>query len=171
MSFHIVIRLIGMALFAAAGFFLGLYLSPIIYGGDNSAYNDLVIYLTLIGAIFGLLVTPYVTVYPVRWVRKRIRLMPPLDLVAMTLGLFLGLLMGALFAWPLSLLPGWLGDVAPTVMTFALAYLGIYIATQRKRDLIDTWKAERPAQPLIPWTSRHLAVPNASRRSAVKPTS
>ena len=32
MSFHIAIRLIGMALFAAAGFFLGLYLSPIIYG-------------------------------------------------------------------------------------------------------------------------------------------
>ena len=124
MSFHIAIRLIGMALFAAAGFFLGLYLSPIIYGGDNSTYNDLVIYLTLIGAIFGLLVTPYVTVYPVRWVRKRIRLMPPLDLVAMTLGLFLGLLMGALFAWPLSLLPGWLGDVAPAVMTFVLAYLG-----------------------------------------------
>ena len=132
-----------MALFAAAGFFLGLYLSPIIYG-DNSAYNDLVIYLTLIGAILGLLVTPYVTVYPVRWVRKRIRQMPPLDLVAMTVGLFLGLLMGALFAWPLSLLPGWLGDVAPAVMTFVLAYLGVYIATQRKRDLIDTWKAERP---------------------------
>ncbi|MEP6775755.1 MAG: PIN domain-containing protein [Chloroflexota bacterium] len=144
MSFHIAIRLIGMALFAAAGFFLGLYLSPIIYGGDNSAYNDLVIYLTLIGAILGLLATPYVTVYPVRWVRKRIRLMPPLDLVAMTVGLFLGLLMGALFAWPLSLLPGWLGDVAPAVMTFVLAYLGVYIATQRKRDLIDTWKAERP---------------------------
>ena len=134
-----------MALFAAAGFFLGLYLSPIIYGSDNSTYNDLVIYLTLIGAILGLLLTPYITVYPFRWVRKRIRVMPPLDLVAMTVGLFLGLLMGALFAWPLSLLPGWLGDVAPAVMTFVLAYLGVYIATQRKRDLIDTWKAERPA--------------------------
>lgn len=150
MSFHIAIRLIGMALFAAAGFFLGLYLSPIIYGGDNSAYNDLVIYLTLIGAIFGLLVTPYVTVYPVRWVRKRIRLMPPLDLVAMTLGLFIGLLMGALLAWPLSLLPGWLGEVAPAVMTFVLAYLGVYVATQRKRDLIDTWKAERPGSTPYP---------------------
>ncbi len=150
MSFHIAIRLIGMALFAAAGFFLGLYLSPIIYGGDNSTYNDLVIYLTLIGAILGLLVTPYITVYPVRWARKRIRLMPPLDLVAMTVGLFLGLLMGALFAWPLSLLPGWLGDVAPAVMTFVLAYLGVYIATQRKRDLIDTWKAERPVSTPYP---------------------
>jgi uncharacterized protein YacL len=164
MSFHIVIRLIGMALFAAAGFFLGLYLSPIIYGAENSTYNDLVIYLTLIGAIFGLLVTPYLTVYPVRWVRKRIRLMPPLDLVAMTLGLFLGLLMGALFAWPLSLLPGWLGDVAPAVMTFILAYLGVYIATQRKRDLIDTWKAERPAP--TPYPIDFAAANRAQRAEA-----
>jgi uncharacterized protein YacL len=164
MSFHIAIRLIGMALFAAAGFFLGLYLSPIIYGGDNSTYNDLVIYLTLIGAILGLLVTPYVTVYPIRWVRKRIRLMPPLDLVAMTLGLFLGLLMGALFAWPLSLLPGWLGDVAPAVMTFMLAYLGVYIATQRKRDLIDTWKAERPAP--TPYPIDFAAATRAQRAEA-----
>jgi uncharacterized protein YacL len=145
MSFHIAIRLLGMALFAAAGFLLGLYLTPIIYGGDTASYNDLVVYLTLIGAILGLLVTPYVTVYPFRWVRKRLRLMPPLDLVAMTLGLFVGLLMGAILAWPLSLLPGWLGQVAPSVMTLVFAYLGVYILTQRKRDLLDTWKAEHPA--------------------------
>ena len=125
MSFHIAIRLLGMALFAAAGFFLGLYLSPIIYGAGSDTYNDLVVYLTLIGAIIGLLITPYVTVYPFRWVRNRLRLMPPLDLVAMTLGLFIGLLMGALLAWPISLLPGWLGDVGPTVVTLLLAYLGI----------------------------------------------
>lgn len=143
MSFHIAIRLLGMALFAAAGFFLGLYLSPIIYGAGSDTYNDLVVYLTLIGAIIGLLITPYVTVYPFRWVRNRLRLMPPLDLVAMTLGLFIGLLMGALLAWPISLLPGWLGDVVPTVVTLLLAYLGMYIATQRKRDMLDAWKAER----------------------------
>ncbi|HST03539.1 MAG TPA: PIN domain-containing protein [Chloroflexia bacterium] len=165
MSFHIAIRLIGMALFAAAGFFLGLYLSPIIYGAGTDTYNDLVVYLTLIGAIIGLLLTPYVTVYPIRWVRNRLRLMPPLDLVAMALGMFIGLLMGALLAWPLSLLPGWLGDVAPTVVTLLLAYLGVYIATQRKRDMLDAWKAERTTA--TPYSVDFSAASRAQRMEAL----
>ncbi len=150
MSFNITIRLLGMALFAAAGFLLGVYLSPIIYGTGSDSYNDLIAYLTLIGAIVGLLITPYITVYPFRWVRNRLKLMPPLDLIALAAGLFVGLLMGALLAWPLSLLPGWLGNVSPAVMTLLLAYLGVYAATQRKRDVIDALKAERTsASPIL----------------------
>lgn len=143
MSFNITIRLLGMALFAAAGFLLGLYLTPIIYGTGGENYNDLVAYLTLIGAIVGLLATPYVTVYPIRWVRSRLKLMPPLDVVAVVMGLFVGLLMGALLAWPLSLLPGSLGQFAPAFMTLVLSYLGVYVATQRKRDVLDALRAER----------------------------
>jgi uncharacterized protein YacL len=143
MSFNITIRLLGMALFAAAGFLLGAYLSPIIYGTGSENYNDLVAYLTLIGAIIGLLATPYVTIYPFRAIRNKLKQMPPLDLVAMATGLFLGLLMGALLAWPLSLLPGWMGQIIPALMTLVFAYLGIYIATQRKRDVLDALKAER----------------------------
>lgn len=143
MSFNITIRLIGMALFAAAGFLLGVYLLPIFYGTASDTYNDLIAYLTLIGALVGLLVTPYITVYPFRWARTRLRQMPPLDLVALAVGLFLGLLMGALLAWPLSLLPGWVGQVLPAVMAVVFAYLGVYAAVQRKRDVIDAFKAER----------------------------
>lgn len=153
MSFNITIRLLGMALFAVAGYLLAVYLSPIIYG-PGSDYNDLVAYLTLIGAIVGLLVTPYITVYPFRWARNRLRMMPALDLVAMFAGLFLGLVMGALLAWPLSLLPGWLGDVSPAVVALLLVYLGVYVATQRKRDVIDAVKAER--------TSSHPFITDAS---------
>ncbi|HET9495916.1 MAG TPA: PIN domain-containing protein [Chloroflexia bacterium] len=144
MSLNITIRVIGMLLFAAGGFLLALYLSPLIYpAGTADAYNELVPYLTLFGAIFGLLVTPYITVYPFRWVRNRLKSMPALDLLSVTAGLLVGLLLGALLAWPLSLLPGWLGRVAPTVATLVLAYLGIYAAILRKRDLLDTIKAER----------------------------
>jgi uncharacterized protein YacL len=143
MSFNITIRILGMALFAAAGFLLGVYLSPMLYCTDGESYNELVPYLTLFGAIFGLLVTPYITVYPFRWLRNRLKLMPPLDLVATTVGLFAGLLLGALFTWPLGQLPGWLGQVAPTAATLLLAYLGVYAATTRKRDVLDALKAER----------------------------
>ena len=158
MSFNITIRLLGMALFAAAGFLLGVYLTPIIYGTGSENYNDLVAYLTLIGAIVGLLLTPYVAVYPFRWARNKLRQMPPLDLVAMAVGLFLGLLMGALLAWPLSLLPGWLGEIIPAVMTLIFAYLGVYIATQRKRDVLDAVKAERTA------SAPYFADPSAAGR-------
>jgi uncharacterized protein YacL len=149
MSFHITIRVLGMVLFGAAGFLLATYLSPWLYGSSTDGYNELVPYLTLFGAIFGLIVTPYITVYPFRWVRNRLRLMPPLDLVSMAAGLFVGLLLGALLSWPLSLLPGWLGQVAPTVVTLLLAYLGVYAAMQRKRDVLDALKAERSGAPFL----------------------
>jgi uncharacterized protein YacL len=147
MSFNITVRVLGMALFGAAGFFLGIYLSPWIYGTDSGSYNELAIYLTLFGAIFGLLITPYITIYPFRWLRNRLRVMPPLDLLSLAVGLFLALVLGALLAWPLSLLPGWLGQVAPTVLTLLLAYLGVYVAVARKRDVLDAIKAERSSPP------------------------
>jgi uncharacterized protein YacL len=147
MSFNIAVRVIGMALFGSAGFLLGIFLSPWIYGTDTESYNELATYLTLFGAIFGLLITPYITIYPFRWMRNRLRLMPPLDLVSMAVGLFVALVLGALLSWPLSLLPGWLGQVAPTVLTLLLAYLGIYAALARKRDVLEALKAERNAPP------------------------
>jgi uncharacterized protein YacL len=144
MSFNIIIRVAGMLLFAAGGFLLALYLSPAIYPpGTADSYNELVPYLTLFGAIFGLLATPYITVYPFRWVRNRLKSMPALDLVSVTGGLLVGLLLGALISWPLSLLPGWLGRIVPTVATLVLAYLGVYAAILRKRDVLDAIKAER----------------------------
>ena len=147
MSFNITVRVLGMALFGAAGFFLGIYLSPWLYGTDTGSYNELATYLTLFGAIFGLLITPYITIYPFRWIRNRLRLMPPLDLLSLTVGLFVALLLGALFSWPLSLLPGWLGQIAPTILTILLAYLGVYVAVARKRDVLDAIKAERNSPP------------------------
>ncbi|MEO8288226.1 MAG: PIN domain-containing protein [Chloroflexota bacterium] len=145
MSFNITIRVLGMLLFGAAGFLLAIYLSPWLYGTSSEQYNELVPYLTLFGAIFGLIITPYITVYPFRWVRNRLKLMPPLDLISMAVGMFTGLLLGAILSWPLSLLPGWLGAVMPTLATLVLAYLGIYAAMLRKRDVLDALKAERHA--------------------------
>ncbi len=147
MSFNITIRVLGMALFGAAGFFLAIYLSPWLYGTDTQGYNELVPYLSLFGAILGLIVTPYITIYPFRWARNRLRLMPPLDLISMAVGLFVGLLLGAIISWPLSLLPGWLGEVAPTLVTLLFAYIGIYTAMVRKREVLDALKAERRAGP------------------------
>ncbi|HUP26915.1 MAG TPA: PIN domain-containing protein [Chloroflexia bacterium] len=138
MSLNIAVRVIGMLLFATAGFFLGLYLAP---SSDN--FNELVLPLTFLGALFGLLITPYMTIYPLRWVRTRLKMMPAQDLVSAVLGLFIGLLLGAILSFPLSSLPGWAGEIAPTLATLVLAYLGVYAGVLRKRDVLDVMRTGR----------------------------
>src|SRR5437868_5703550 len=138
MSFNVTLRVIGMALFAAAGLLLGLYVDQLASNGAKGQYFDqLVLPLIIISALFGFVATPYVTVYPVRWLRSRLKTMPALDLMASACGLSVGLVLGALFTWPLSNLPGWLGDVAPTLVTLLFAGLGIYVAVLRRRDFLD----------------------------------
>ncbi len=150
MSLNITIRIVGMLLFAAAGLALGLYILSLFPSDTQSSFSDLALYLTLFGALLGLVVFPFITVYPLRALRKRVRQTPSLDLLSATVGLFVGLLLGALFSWPLSLLPGWVGQVAPTVATVVLAGLGVYTAVLRKRDVIETFRAGRASVPIFP---------------------
>ena len=85
------LRVIGMFLFAAAGLVLGHYLAQSIYGtspdGTTMGFNELVLPLSIVSALIGFLITPYITIYPFRWLRTRLRVMPALDLVAATIGL------------------------------------------------------------------------------------
>src|SRR5687768_14431912 len=136
MSLNIIVRVIGMLLFGTAGFYLCYYLAPTL-----ESFNELVLPLTLLGALFGLLAAPYATIYPFRWIRNRLKNMPAQDLVLVVLGLFVGLLLGALLAWPLSTLPGWLGETAPTVGALLLAFLGVYAGVLRKRDLVEIFRS------------------------------
>ena len=55
-----------------------------------------------------------------------------------------GLLLGALLTFPLSNLPGWLGALAPTLITIVFALLGVYVAVMRRRDLLDTIREDHP---------------------------
>src|SRR5438309_2324475 len=138
MSFNVTVRVIGMVLFSAAGLLLGLYLDQIAFrGAIEKGFDQLVLPLIIISALFGFVATPYVTVYPIRWLRGRLKTMPALDLTAAACGLSVGLVLGALFTWPLSNLPGWLGDLAPTLVTLLFAWLGIYVAVLRRRDLLE----------------------------------
>ncbi len=138
MSFNVTVRVIGMVLFAAAGLLIGLYLDQIAFKGQiEKGFDQLVLPLIIISALFGFAATPYVTVYPTRWVRTRLKTMPALDLMSAAAGLCVGLVFGALFTWPLSNLPGWLGDVGPTAATIIFAWVGIYVAVLRRHDLLD----------------------------------
>src|SRR3954465_690357 len=143
MSFNVTLRVVGMVLFAAAGLLVGLYLDQTLYDGDlGKGFSQLVLPLVIISALFGFVVTPYITVYPLRWLKRRLKAMPALDLIAAGAGLLFGLLLGALLTWPLSNLPGWVGQFAPTVLTVMLALLGMYAAVLRRRDILQALRAE-----------------------------
>jgi uncharacterized protein YacL len=144
MSFNVTIRVIGMVFFAIVGLLLGLYLAQTLYPSAlDTGFNQIVLPLVIVGALFGLLATPYMTVYPLREVRTRLGAMNALDLVAAGVGLFVGLLLGALLTWPLSNLPGWLGQVVPSLATLAFVWLGVYAAVSRRRDFFEALRAER----------------------------
>ena len=143
MSFNVTIRVLGMILFAAAGLLLGLYLAQWLYGSPEQGLGDIVLYLVIIGALVGFLATPYLTVYPLRAMRDRLKTLHALDMVAGAIGLFAGLLVGALLTWPLSNLPGLMGRVVPTITTLLLAWIGVYVAVLKRPDLAEALRIER----------------------------
>jgi uncharacterized protein YacL len=129
MSIEFVLRLIGMVVMAVVSFRLAIFL-----GGD---WNNVrvVSALTLAGAALGLVITPWVTTRPFVWMRSRIQRMPASTLIAMTIGLVIGLAVAALLTPALANLPAPLGDVLPFVASVLFGYLGMAVMVMRQRDI------------------------------------
>ena len=109
MSADFVARLLGMALFAVLGAYFGIYLA----GLTNGQAELYTVSMALLGALFGLILTPYFTTRPVRFLRSTLARVSPQTLVAGLIGLIAGLIIAALLAFPISLLPPPFGDILP----------------------------------------------------------
>jgi uncharacterized protein YacL len=131
MSVEFVFRLIGMVVVAVLCFRLGLYL-----GGDWTDVR-VISALTLAGAALGLVITPWLTVRPFKWIRNRIQGMPASQLIAAIIGLVIGLAVAALLTPALSNLPPPLGDVLPFVASVVFGYLGMAVMVMRQRDIFQ----------------------------------
>jgi uncharacterized protein YacL len=143
----LVLRLVGMAVAGAAGWQLGLALagfpSGAAAGGEALRY---VLVLALAGAALGLLLTPYATVVPLRWLWQVARSTAAPDLLGATFGLIVGLLIAALASFPLSLLPDPFGRWLPFGVAVLCGWLGIAVGAQRKDELSSALRAAwRPA--------------------------
>jgi uncharacterized protein YacL len=133
MSVEFISRIIGMILLAVGGVFWGIYVAAQLGG---SPYQYAAIFL-LVGALFGLVLTPYVTVRPFVALRKRIRQAPAQHLLAAVLGLIVGLIIAALVSFPLSLLPPPFSQILPFVAAVLFGYLGIMVMIIRQRDILN----------------------------------
>jgi len=133
MSADLIIRIIGMAIFSIVGIYAGKGLS--VYNPEQALFYTIA--FTLIGALFGLVLTPYLTIRPMRALRARLGSMATETLVSALIGLVTGLLTAALLAFPLSLLPSPLGKVLPLVGVLIFGYLGVAIFTTRQADIAN----------------------------------
>jgi len=132
MSVEFIFRLIGMAVLAVAGAYAGVELSRI--SGTIATITAPILSLT--GALIGLILTPYVTTRPMRTLRSLLGRIAAETLFASLIGLVSGLLIAALLAFPLSLLPHIIGDFAPFVGVLLFGYLGISIFVMRQGDIM-----------------------------------
>ncbi len=131
MSVDLLVRVLGMLIFALLGALLGTnFADELFLPSDATA-----LIFSLTGALTGLIVTPWLTTTPSRLARRSIIEMPAERLVALMLGLVFGLIVSIMFVWPLSLLPAPFGQILPTVAVIIVAYLSIALFNARAREL------------------------------------
>jgi len=124
MSFEFVLRIIGMIVLAIAGGYWGYALSQITPNATAIVIRN-TSFMTLVGALAGLVLTPYLTTRPARALRSLLGRLAAETLFAGLTGLVVGMLTAALLAFPLSMLPDPFGSVLPFIGVLVFAYLGV----------------------------------------------
>ncbi|MBN1483126.1 MAG: PIN domain nuclease [Chloroflexia bacterium] len=134
------VRILGMLLFGFLGLWIALGISGTpIYAEDWRYIGS----LGLAGAGLGLLLTPYITIVPMRWLRGWLRTVAIEDIIAAGLGLIAGLIVSALLALPISTLPDPLGQILPFIFSVLLSYIGAAIALVRKTEVFNLFSSRR----------------------------
>ena len=140
MSIEFLFRMLGMAVLAIVGAYSGSELNRF-YGG--ATYG---IVFAAVGALVGLILTPYLTTRPMRALRSLLGRVAAETLFAGLAGLMSGLLIAALLASPLSMLPGIFGDIAPFIGVLVFSYLGISVFVMRQGDIMGIFSAIRSGE-------------------------
>jgi len=91
----------------------------------------------LVGILFGLVVTPYLTVRPVTLARRTLNEISVDVLLVSILGLGIGLVLALLTAYPISLLGEPFGTLVPSLIAVVFGYLGMSIFGYRAREVED----------------------------------
>src|SRR5690606_13162020 len=82
-----------------------------------------------------LILTPWITVRPLRLLSRMVSEVPMEVLFTSVIGLLVGLFIGLLGAYPLSLLPTPFGDYLPPLVTVIAGYLGMTMLGVRSREV------------------------------------
>jgi uncharacterized protein YacL len=133
MSVEFFVRIVGMLSLAAGGVYLGASLSQL-GGGSAELWASV---FGLVGALMGLIITPFITTRPLRTIRSQLAQISARTMVAGMLGLIVGLVIAALVSFPLALLPPPLSQILPFVGAVLMSYLGVTLFVMRQNDILN----------------------------------
>jgi uncharacterized protein YacL len=137
MSSDFIARIIGMVVLGISSTYWGASLGQQLPDAPASLYSAV---LGLLGALTGLILTPYFTTRPARSIRSVFARIEASTLLAGLIGLIVGLLISALLAFPLSLLPSPFGKVFPFIGVLIFGYFGIALFVMRQRDIFAIYQ-------------------------------
>ncbi|HLF01472.1 MAG TPA: PIN domain-containing protein [Anaerolineales bacterium] len=151
MSIEFFFRIVGAVALGVGGGYLGIVFS-------GAAQQDARLWASVLGAVgalTGVVITPYITTRPARYLRRLISQMPSQALVAAMIGLIAGLIVAALLSPPLALLPSPLGQILPFAGVLVFGWLGILVFVMRQHDLFTVFRERVPVSPVsdLPATS------------------
>lgn len=156
MSADFIARLIGMIVFSILGVYMGTYLGQLANlnpGELTFSVEQYAFTIGLVGALAGLILTPFISTRPIRTLRGLLARVSPQSLFASLIGLIVGLMVAALLAFPLSLLPRPLGQVMPFLGVVILGYLGVSVFVMRQNDLFAVFSSLRGSSSAAPSAS------------------
>lgn len=136
MSGELVVRLVGMIVLMIGGGILGLNLAPKV----DQPVDLWGIVFALVGALAGLIITPFITTRPIKLFRSRIAQISAQKMVSAIIGLAVGLTIAALVASPLSLLPQPFGQILPFLGAVIFGYIGVAIFVMRQNDIFGIFR-------------------------------
>jgi uncharacterized protein YacL len=146
MSADFIVRLIGMIALTILGAVWGSKIPP---GPDSPPYFYETV-LGLLGALTGLVLTPYFTTRPARSLQQILRKIDADTLFASLVGLIVGLLISALLAFPFSLLPSPFGEILPFIGVIGFSYFGIAVFIMRQKDIVNMMRDRFPRRGFSP---------------------
>jgi uncharacterized protein YacL len=138
MSFEFISRLLGMIVFGIGGFYLGAVWARLADATTDET-GRIVVVLSLVGILAGLILTPWLTVRPIRAARRLLGQLSSRTLLAGLFGLIVSLLIAALLAFPLSYLPDPFRQILPFAVAVVLAYLGVTVFIARQNDILSSF--------------------------------
>jgi uncharacterized protein YacL len=167
MSVEFIFRLIGMVVLAIVGAYWGIYL-----GRLTSGPQDLyAVIIGLVGALVGLILTPFITTRPARAMQAILSRVSAQTLVAGLAGLMAGLIIAALLAFPLSLLPAPFRNVLPFIGVLLFSYFGVSVFIMRQNDIFSVLRVNLPGRSQSSSSSEESAAAREAGRTILLDTS
>jgi len=137
------VRVVGMFAFGGLGWQIGDYIATRSGAADalSVPYLRPALALAIAGAGLGLLATPWLTIKPSLWTRRKLRQIPARHLLMGTIGLAVGLVISLPLAFSLSFLPSNFRTVTPLLASVVLGLLGMGIMIMRAEDILNLWSS------------------------------